>query len=409
MSKVINDKKTITELLTRGVEKVYPGYKELEKKLLSGDRIKLYCGYDPSAQALHIGNAISLNKLAQFQALGHEVIFLVGDFTGMIGDPTDKKATRRKMTREEVLENARYYQKQASAYLKFDGDNPAKILYNSAWNDKLTFQELIELSSNFTVQQMIQRDMFQERLKEEKPIYLHEFLYPLTQGYDSVAMDVDLEIGGNDQLFNMLCGRDLLKNIKNKEKFVLTVKLLADEHGKKMGKSEGNVVFLNEKPNDMYGKIMAWPDGLICSAFELCTNLPVAEIKKMSEALKKDKINPRDLKMKLALEITRINYGETIAESAQENFIKTIQRKEMPSEIVTWLAKNDKYPVIDLLMETKLAASKSEARRLIEQGAIKVNQGNKATVIKDSQVEIDVHEEIILQRGKLQFVKIIRK
>lgn len=409
MAKVINDKKTITELLTRGVEKVYPGYKELEKKLLSGDRIKLYCGYDPSAQALHIGNAISLNKLAQFQALGHEVIFLVGDFTGMIGDPTDKKASRRKMTREEVLENARDYQKQATAYLKFDGENPAKILYNSTWNDKLTFQELIELSSNFTVQQMIQRDMFQERLKDEKPIYLHEFLYPLTQGYDSVAMDVDLEIGGNDQLFNMLCGRDLLKIIKNKEKFVLTVKLLADENGKKMGKSEGNVVFLNEKPNDMYGKIMAWPDGIICSAFELCTNVPATEIKKMSEALKNDQVNPRDLKMKLALEITKINYGETIAEAAQENFIKTIQKKEMPSEIVTWQAKNDKYLIVDLLMETKLAASKSEARRLIEQGAIKVNQGAQVSVIKDSQAEIDVRKEIILQRGKLQFVKIFSK
>lgn len=407
MVKVINDKKTIAELLTRGVEKVYPSYKELEKKLLSGDRIRLYCGYDPSARALHIGNAISLNKLAQFQTLGHEVIFLIGDFTGMIGDPTDKKATRRKMTREKVLENARDYQKQAAAYLKFDGENPAKIFYNSAWNDKLTFQELIELSSNFTVQQMIQRDMFQERLKEEKPIYLHEFLYPLTQGYDSVAMDVDLEIGGNDQLFNMLCGRDLLKILKNKEKFVLTVKLLADENGKKMGKSEGNVVFLNEKPNDMYGKIMAWPDGLICSAFELCTNIPVAEIKKMSEALKKDKVNPRDFKMKLAKEITRINYGEKIAAAAQENFIKTIQHKEIPSEIVTWSAKNEKYLIVDLLIETKLATSKSEARRLIEQGAIKINRGSELTVVKDSQTEVEIKTGIILQRGKLQFIKVI--
>lgn len=409
MSKVINDKKAITELLTRGVEKIYPGYKELEKKLLDGEKIRLYCGYDPSARALHIGNAISLNKLAQFQALGHEVIFLIGDFTGMIGDPTDKKATRKKLTRAEVLENARDYQKQAAAYLKFDGDNPAKILYNSAWNDKLTFQELIELSSNFTVQQMIQRDMFQERLKEEKPIYLHEFLYPLTQGYDSVAMDVDLEIGGNDQLFNMLCGRDLLKILKDKEKFVLTVKLLADESGKKMGKSEGNVVFLNEKPNDMYGKVMAWPDGLICSAFELCTNVPSSEIKKMSETLKKDKINPRDLKMKLALEITKINYGEKVAEAAQENFIKTIQKKELPSEIITWTAKNKKYLIVDLLLETKLAVSKSEARRLIEQGAIKINQGKEVSVVKDSQQEIEITTEIILQRGKLQFVKIIKQ
>jgi len=408
MAKVIVDKKQISELLTRGVEKVYPSYKELEKKLLSGERIRLYCGYDPTASALHIGNAISINKLAQFQALGHEVIFLIGDFTGLIGDPTDKKAARRKMTPEEVLENARDYQKQASAYLKFNGDNPAKIMYNSAWNAKLSFHDLIELSSNFTVQQMIQRDMFQERLKEEKPIYLHEFLYPLTQGYDSVAMNVDLEIGGNDQLFNMLCGRDLLKVLKNKEKFVLTVKLLADDNGKKMGKTEGNVVFLNEKPNDMYGKIMSWPDGVICAAFELCTNIPLADIKKMQESLKKNKVNPRDLKMKLALEITKINHGEETAFLAQENFIKTIQKKELPTEIKTWIAKKDQYLIIDLLVETKLAASKSEARRLVEQGAIKVSQNNKTEVIKDSQIEIKVISEIILQRGKLQFIKIIR-
>jgi len=408
MAKIIVDKKQINELLTRGVEKIYPNYKELEKKLLSGERLRLYCGYDPTAPALHIGNAISINKLAQFQALGHEVIFLIGDFTGLIGDPTGKKAARRKMTREEVLANARDYQKQAGAYLNFSGDNPAKIMYNSAWNAKLTFADLIELASNFTVQQMIQRDMFQERLKEEKPIYLHEFFYPLTQGYDSVAMDVDLEIGGNDQLFNMLCGRDLLKAVKNKEKFVLTVKLLADESGKKMGKTEGNVVFLNEKPNNMYGQIMSWSDGVICSAFELCTNVPLADIKKMQESLKKDKVNPRDLKMKLAREITKINHGETAALKAQENFINTIQKKELPTEIKTWSAQKDKYGLLDLLMATGLALSKSEARRLVEQGAIKISEAQTTKVIRDAKAEISVKPGIILQRGKLQFIKIIR-
>ncbi|NCO00121.1 tyrosine--tRNA ligase, partial [Candidatus Falkowbacteria bacterium] len=181
MPKVINDKRLVSELLTRGVEKIYPSYQALEKKLLSGDKIRLYCGYDPSAASLHIGNAIALNKLAQFQALGHELIFLIGDFTGRIGDPTDKKAARQKLTSEEVLNNAKDYVKQAAAYLKFDGPNPARVEYNSKWQDKLNFSDLIELSSHFTVQQMIQRDMFQERLKDEKPIYLHEFLYPLVQ------------------------------------------------------------------------------------------------------------------------------------------------------------------------------------------------------------------------------------
>ncbi|MDP2944588.1 MAG: tyrosine--tRNA ligase [bacterium] len=417
MSRVIIDKKLVTELLTRGVEKIYPSYADLEKKLLNGERIRLYCGYDPTASSLHIGNAISINKLGQFQALGHEIIFLVGDFTGLIGDPTDKKATRRKMTREEILANAAHYKEQASAYLKFDGDNPAKIMYNSAWNDKLTFRELIELSSNFTVQQMIQRDMFQERLKEEKPIYLHEFLYPLTQAYDSVALDVDLEIGGNDQMFNMMCGRDLLRTLKNKEKSVLTMKLLADGSGQKMGKSEGNVVFLNVAANDMYGQIMSWPDGIIISALELCTNIPMAEVKKIEAELKKGQANPRDFKMKLAYEITSINRGKAVAEKAQENFVNTIQKKEIPEEIAVYKVIKKQNTLVDLLVETKLIKSKTEARQKIEEGAIKIKpekNGRANTgemmVVKDVKKEINFDGDmtsIIIQKGKFSFVRVI--
>lgn len=410
MTKAINDKKMISDLLNRGVEKIYPSYQALEKKLLSGERIRLYCGFDPSAPALHIGNAIQLNKLAQFQALGHEVIFLIGDFTGMIGDPTDKKAARVKLSREDVLKNAADYQKQASAYLKFDGANPAKIMYNSAWNDKLNFQDLIELASNFTVQQMVQRDMFQERLKEEKPIFLHEFLYPLTQAYDSVAMDVDLEVGGNDQMFNMMCGRDLLKAVKNKEKFVLTSKLLVDDTGKKMGKSEGNIVFLNVSPNDMYGQIMAWSDGVLKSAFELCTNINIEGLAEINKSLDDKSVNPRDLKMRLAYEVTKINHGEYAAQAAQENFISTIQKKDLPSDINSWTAAKDIYNIVDLLVETKMAPSKTEARRLVEQGAIKIKNaaGGAEEIIKDPKYELKIQGETILQRGKLQFIKIIK-
>lgn len=409
MAKVITDKKLIKEVLTRGVENIYPSYEELEKKLLSGKRIRLYCGYDPSASSLHIGNAISLNKMAQFQSLGHEVIFLVGDFTGMIGDPTDKSAARSKLTRQEVLANSRDYRKQASAYLNFSGSNPAKLKYNSKWNDKLSFKDLIELSSHFTVQQMIQRDMFQERLKDEKPIYLHEFLYPLTQGYDSVAMNVDLEIGGNDQMFNMMCGRTLEKNILNKEKCVLTLKLLADETGTKMGKTEGNVVFLNEKPADMYGKIMSWPDGVMTSAFELCTNVPTEKLNKISDSLKSDKVNPRDLKMRLAFEITKINYGDKLAKEAQDNFVNTIQKKELPKTINTWTTDEMVYSIIDLLVATGLTVSKGEARRLINQKAIKVKYGKADfTVVTDVNQIIKLDQEVIVQRGKLHFIKVIK-
>ena len=232
----------INEILSRGVAEVLPGKKGLAD-LMAKRKIKLYQGFDPSMPSLHLGNFVGLMKLRQFQRLGHEVIFLVGDFTGMIGDPTSKLSTRPKLTREQVLENAKAWKKQASLLLHFSGENPAKMLFNSEWLDKVSFRDLIEITSNFTVQQMIERDMFQERLKADKPIHLHEFLYPVAQGYDSVAMNVDLEIGGSDQLFNMLAGRTLMKAMKNKEKFVLTTKLLVDKEGSKVGKTTGNALF----------------------------------------------------------------------------------------------------------------------------------------------------------------------
>jgi len=383
----------------------------LQKVLASGKRIRLYGGFDPSAPALHIGNAILLNKLLQFQDLGHEVIFLIGDFTGMIGDPTDKMAARKKITRKEVLGNAKNYKKQASAYLNFSGSNKAKVMYNSKWSDKLTFKDLIELASNFTVQQMIQRDMFQKRLKEDRPIYFHEFLYPLAQGYDSVALDVDLEIGGNDQMFNMMTGRDLMKAVKNKEKFVITTKILADDKGVKMGKTEGNAVFLNEIPENMYGIIMSWPDGVIGSGFELCTKVPTPEVEKIKKELAAGEINPRDFKMRLAFEITKINYGEDKAQKAQDYFVNTFQKKEAPVKPAEFKLSvgaaemKVKRNIINLLVESKLAESKSEARRLVEQGGVKVNSVVEKNI--DSTYEIG-KDGLILQRGKRQFVKVIR-
>lgn len=408
MSHVITDERLVDEILNRGVEKIYPSREELKKKLMSGDRIRLYCGFDPSAAALHVGNAISIAKLGQFQKLGHEVIFLIGGFTGMIGDPTDKAAARSKLTREEVLANATNFKQQASAYLSFEGDNPAIVKYNNEWNDKVTFKDLIELASNFTVQQMIQRDMFQKRLAEEKPIFLHEFLYPLAQAYDSVAMDVDLEVGGNDQMFNMMCGRDLQKVINGRDKSVLTMKLLADNNGKKMGKSEGNAFFLDDSANDMYGKVMSWTDGVLSSAFELCTEIPMTEIKDLISSMEAGTVNPRDVKMRLAYEITKINHGEAEAEEAQEHFIKTVQNKEIPDEIEERKITEDELNIVDLLILLELATSKTEARRLIEQGGIKIGNDDKLEPISDVKAEIAIKNGLIIQRGKRQFVKIIK-
>ena len=404
MTKVNTNKEKIKEILERGVEKIYPSRKELEKKLLSGDRIRLYCGFDPSAPSLHIGNAIQVNKLSQFQELGHEVIFLIGDFTGMIGDPTDKSSARQKMTREKVLENSKNYKKEASAFLDFKGKNPARVEYNSKWSDKMSFKDLIELSSSFTVQQMIVRDMFKERMKKEMPIYLHEFLYPLAQGYDAVAMDVDLEVGGNDQMFNMMCGRDLQRIINNKEKFVMTLKLLADDKGAKMGKTEGNAVFLNETPENMYGIIMSWPDGVIGIGFELCTKRPMTEVKNVQAQLKDPKVNPRDLKMKLAYEITKIVHGEKKAQEAEKYFIKIVQKKDTPEEVESRKLKVESKNILELLVDCNLAVSKSEARRLIKQGGIKIN----GKVVDDINMDVQIKKDgILLQRGKRQFLKVV--
>jgi tyrosyl-tRNA synthetase len=223
----------IEELLSRSVENIYPNADALRTELKSGKQLVFYSGYDPTAPTLHIGHGITMLKLRQLQDLGHKVIMLIGDFTGMIGDPTDKSAARQKLTREQVLENCKEYKKQAERILNFGGENSVEVKFNSEWLKKMSFEEVIELSSHFTVQRMLERDMFEKRMKEEKPIYLHEFLYPLMQGYDSVAMDVDGEVGGNDQTFNMLAGRTLMKEIKHKEKFVIATKLLADETGKK--------------------------------------------------------------------------------------------------------------------------------------------------------------------------------
>ena len=275
----------IKELLDKGVANIYPSREFLAERLNNGQKLRIYQGFDPTASTLHIGNMVGILKLKQFQELGHEVIFLIGDYTAMIGDP-DKKTARQQLTREQVLANCKDYQKQASRFLNFKGKNPVALKFNSQWLKKLTFAETLELLTNFTVQRMLERDLFQERIKAGNPLYLHEFMYPVMQAYDSVAMDVDGEIGGNDQTFNMLSGRDLMKSLKGKEKFVLTMKLLEDPTGKKMGKTEGNMITLNDSPTDMFGKVMSWTDNMISLGFELCTNATMAEVADLEKMLK---------------------------------------------------------------------------------------------------------------------------
>lgn len=398
-NKPVLDPQRIESFLTRGVEKVFPSTENVRDRMLKGERLTMYLGIDPTGPTLHLGHSITLKKLKEFQELGHQVILLIGDFTGMIGDPTDKTAARKKLTRAEVLKNAKLYKKQASAFLKFSGSNKAILKYNSAWLSKMKFNEVLELASLMTVDQMLKRDMFDKRVQEGKPIYIHEFMYPLMQGYDSVAMDVDGEIGGNDQTFNMLAGRHLMRVVKDKEKFVIASKLLVDPSGKKMGKTEGNMVSLDQSAGEMFGKIMSWTDDLIIPAFELCTFVSDSEIADMKKSMEAG-ANPRDLKVKLAKAIIAIYHGEPAALKAEEVFVRTFVEKTFSDEAVE-ITTTSGTKLGDIVTEAKIVESKSEYQRLVKQGAVSDSNGNKI-----SDIHFAVTSPIDIKIGKRKFVKI---
>ncbi|HPC12565.1 MAG TPA: tyrosine--tRNA ligase [Candidatus Paceibacterota bacterium] len=388
------------ELLKRGISAIYPSVEFLESKLKSGKKLTLYLGIDPTGPTLHLGHFIPIKKMAEFQKAGHQIIILIGDFTAMIGDPTDKKSTRQPLNRKQILNNLKDYKKQISTTLSFKGKNKAKIKFNSKWLGKMKFEDVLSLASNMTVQQMLERDMFKKRMEDGRPVSIHEFLYPLMQAYDSVVMDVDGEIGGNDQTFNMLCGRDLMKTLKNKEKFVITTKLLEDNQGQKMGKTEGNMVALSDSPDEMFGKIMSWSDGLIISSFELCTNVPMSEINQFTKLLEQGEINPRDLKMRLAKEIITIIHNENKAKVAEQNFIKTFQKKEVPDQIKKVKAGVDDL-LIDVLLSNKVVQSKTEFRRLINEGAISIIDKEE----KITQID-ELARPAVYRIGKKRFIQI---
>ena len=398
--KTVTDKDQIEAFLSRGVENVYPSSDFLAARLKEGKPLTMYLGIDPTGPTLHLGHAIILRKLRAWQQLGHKVVLLIGDFTGMIGDPTDKSAARKRLTHEDVLKNAAKYQTQASKFISFDGPNAAELKHNNDWLGKMTFSDVVELAAHFTVQQMLERDMFDTRMKEAKPIYIHEFMYPLMQGYDSVAMGVDGEIGGNDQTFNMLAGRTLMKEMKGKEKFVIAMKLLTDPTGKKMGKSEGNMITLEDSANDMFGKVMSWTDGMIVSGFELLTDVDADELSKISKSLIRDEVNPRDLKARLASEVVDGFFGAGEGAKAAEQFASMFQKHETPEDMPE-LAVQKGMTLADALVAAKFVTSKSDARRQIEQGGVKVD----GEVAKDFQMAIAAGA--VIQKGKRHFVRLV--
>ncbi len=388
---------TVEDILSRGVQEVIVR-EDLKKKLLSGNKLRVYFGVDPTGSQLHLGHAVVLRKLKALSDLGHEVILLIGDFTAKIGDPSGRDAMRVPLSDKQIKENMKDYKKQATKILDF---SKVKIKYNSQWLAKLQLADILQLSSYFTVQQMLHRDMFDKRIKENKAISLSEFMYPLMQGYDSVAMDVDLEIGGNDQMFNMLMGRMLQKTYgSKKDKDILTTKLLPGIDGRKMSKTYNNAIYLTDEPNDMYGKIMSIKDELISDYAELCTDLDLQEIKKMP--------NPRDQKAMLAKEVVKMYHGEKAAVQAAENFDKIFRRHDTPSEMPIFETSRQNYPILDLLCDSGLAESKNDAKRVIEGGGVTViaSGAKQSLKVTDWREEIKIEDGMIIQFGKRKFVKV---
>lgn len=362
---------TIDELLTRRVEKILPSREGLAT-LLKQRKIRLYLGIDPTGFRLHIGHGIVLRKLQEFIDAGHDVMFLAGSFTGKIGDPSDRDAERTPLSDEQIEENMKDYRTQAGKLVDFAR---TRFVYNGEWLGKLTFEDVVKLASHFTVQQMIEREMFQQRLRKNKPIHLHEFMYPLMQGYDSVHLDVDLELGGSDQLFNMMAGRTLLKTYKNKEKFVMTMPLLVGTNGQKMSKSVGNCVWLDDSPDDMFGKLMRVPDDQIVPYMEFATNTAMERVNEIKKKLEIG-MNPMDAKKELATTVVTELHSASAAREARKRFEQTFQQGQTPSDIPSFDVSSlpPDATIIDLLVASKLIGSRGEGKRLIDQGGIELNE-----------------------------------
>lgn len=395
----------IDELLTRSVDSIYPSPEVLRQKLQSGKQLRVYMGIDPTATYVHIGHATNYLILERLHALGHKIIVLVGDFTATIGDPSDKTSMRVQLTDDEVAANLKTFKRQIGKILDFDNtDNPIEFRFNSEWLGKLGFKDIVELASNFTMQQMVERDAFQKRLVDNKPLFMHEFLYPFMQGYDSVALDVDLEIGGTDQTFNMLAGRTLLKRYKNKEKCVMTTTLLVNPktNEKLMSKSQGTGVSLDSDPDEMFGKTMALPDEGMLQCFIDCTRLSMEEVGKIRDKLDAGE-NPKEIKMQLAKEIVRVYHSAEAANTAADRWSNQFTNREEPENIQTFEVTKEIQSWADLIVAADLIQSKSEARRLLEQGAIRLNGVNV------EQDDFRFNSGDVLKVGKRKYLKIIRR
>lgn len=376
---------------------------ELLEKLKEKRPLRVKLGVDPSRPDLHLGHAVVLRKLKEFQDLGHHVILIIGDFTARIGDPSGRNSTRPMLSEEEVKKNANTYAEQAFKILDRE---KTEIRFNAEWLEKMNFADVISLAGKYTVARMLERDDFAKRLKEGIPISISEFLYPLAQAYDSVAIQADVELGGTDQLFNLLVGRKIQEEYDQKPQIVLTMPIIEGTDGKlKMSKSYGNYVAFNDEPSEMYGKIMSIPDELITKYMRLLTDIPEKDIENYEKMMQSGKINPRDVKMKLAREIVSFFYDEETAKKAEENFIKVFRRKEIPDEMPELYFKPGEYNIVDLIDELKILPSRSEIKRTIKQGGVYFNN-QRIGNFKDTVI---IENEHLLRIGKRKFYKIKAK
>jgi len=373
---------------------------ELEKKLNSKKKLRVKFGIDPTGSDLHLGHAVPLRKLKQFQDRGDTAILLIGDYTAMIGDPTGKSETRVMLTQEQIKKNMKYYVDQASKILDI---NKLEIRYNSEWFGKMKMAEILTLTSQKTVSQMLQREDFKNRMKNNQDISLVELLYPIMQGYDSVMLESDIEIGGTDQTFNMLVGRDLQKTFQcNTIQDIVTVPILEGLDGvEKMSKSLNNYIGVTESAKDIFGKTMSIPDTLLIKFFELTTELSLEEIEKIKKSMAEGE-NPRNLKIRLAKELVTLYHDKKSANNAEQEFINMFQKKQLPDEIESKKLKKTTWNIIDLISEVGLVTSKSDGRRMIEQGGVKIDQKK----IESIDEEIDISEEKLIQVGKRKFLKV---
>jgi len=406
MNKIIADPKKIDEILNRGVEEVVVK-KELEEKLKSGKQLRIKWGVDPSRPDLHIGHSVVLKKLKEFQEMGHRVIFLIGDFTGMIGDPSGKSKTRPALSRDEVLKNSKTYFDQVGKVLDI---KKTEVRYNSEWYSKLTLEETLKIASKFTIARILERDDFSKRFKNGVDIAVSEFIYPVMQAYDSVMLNADVEIGATDQKFNMLAGRELQKKMGLIPQNVLMTPLLVGLDGvQKMSKSLDNYIGVTESANSMFGKIMSIPDSLIINYFTLLTNSSDEKLEKIKKDLENPKINPRDLKVSLAKEIIAFYHSKKEADLSEHEFNRIFRDKKQPSENLLSKANirrdDDIKNILDLLVKTKLASSKSEAKRLVEGKAVEID----GKVITDWKQTVEIKNGMVVRAGKRKFAKIINQ